>query len=156
MAKSGGIPALIELIEPLVRERGYDLVDLVWGNSFRRRTLAAYIDKPGGVLVDDCQSLAREIGKFLDEQDLVQSSYVLEVSSPGAERPLKTDKDFLYFVGRYALVRTKEPLEEIGRNEVYGYLRGLMEDRVLLETEQGVQLSIPRENIAKARLAIKF
>lgn len=156
MAKSAGIPTIAALVEPLVQEKGYSLLEVVWGNAWQRRTLTVYIDKPGGVQVDDCQSLARDIGQLLDSEDLVQGAYLLEVSSPGAERPLKQDSDFLHFQGRYALIRTKAPLAEVGTVEIYGLLRGLEDQVVLLETEQGQLLRIARDDIAKARLAIKF
>lgn len=156
MSNSASILEITQLIEPVVRDKDYSLVEVAWGTSFRRRTLTVYIDKPEGVQSNDCQSLAREIGNLLDEKDLIMGSYVLEVSSPGAERPLGTDNDFLHFQGRYALLRTKEPLAEISTSEVYGFLRGLDNGYVLLETEQGQQLQIARDSIVKARLAIKF
>lgn len=156
MASSASIPEITQLIEPVVRGKDYFLVEVAWGTAFRRRTLTVYIDKPEGVQLDDCQLLAREIGDLLDEQNLIPGSYALEVSSPGAERPLKKDDDFLHFQGRYALIRTKETLAGIGSSEVYGYLRGLENGYVLLETELGQQLQIAMDSIAKARLAIKF
>jgi len=156
MSKSASIPEITQLIEPLVLEKGYSLVEVAFGTAFRRRTLTVYIDKPDGVQVADCQALAREIGDLLEEQAAVNGSYVLEVSSPGAERPLKSDRDFLHFQGRYALIRTREPLPDLGKDEVYGFLRGLQDESVLLETEQGQHLQIQRDNIIKARLAIKF
>lgn len=156
MTKSAGIREILRLIEPLVNEKGYVLVDVAFGTAFRRRTLTVYIDKEQGVRVEDCQALARDIGQLLDEQDTINGSYVLEVSSPGAERPLKSDREFLHFQGRYALIRTKQPMPEIGKDEVYGYLRGLEDGWVLLETEEGAKLRIARDSISKARLAIKF
>ncbi len=156
MTKPTGIPELFQAIEPLAGEKGYVLLDVVFGTAFRRRTLTVYIDKEQGVQVEDCQALAREIGQLLDEQDLVKGSYVLEISSPGAERKLKSEREFLHFVGRYALVRTNGLIAEIGKDEVYGYLRGLEDGYLLLETESGIELRIAMDSINKARLAIKF
>lgn len=154
--KSHSLEEIIRAVLPVVEAGGYDLIDAVWGSSFNRRTLTLFVDKPGGVLLDECQSLSRKIGDLLDERELVAGSYVLEVSSPGAERPLKGPQDYIRFEGRYALVRTREPLPEVGTAEVYGYLRGLAAEAVMLEVAEGKVISIPLAQIAKARLAIKF
>lgn len=156
MRKSRSLEAIIAAIEPIVEAGGYDLIDVVWGSSFNRRTLTVFVDKPGGVLLDECQSLSRQIGDLLDETDLITGSYVLEVSSPGAERPLRNPKDYERFVGRYALICTREPLAEVGSTQVYGYLRDLAGATVKLELAEDRIIHIPLDQITKARLAIKF
>lgn len=156
MRKSHSLEEIIQAVEPVVEAGGYDLIDVVWGSSFNRRTLTLFVDKPSGVLLDECQSLSRQIGDLLDEHELVTGSYVLEVSSPGAERPLKKTRDFERFVGRYALIMTREPLQDVGATEVYGYLRGLEAEAVICEVADGKIVHIPLAQIAKARLAIKF
>ncbi|MGI6343718.1 MAG: ribosome maturation factor RimP [Bacillota bacterium] len=156
MAKSASLDELTQVIKPVVEELGYNLIEVAWGSQFRRRTLTLYVDKPGGVLLEDCQLLSRQVGELLDSRELISGSYVLEVSSPGAERPLKRDRDFEYFTGRYVFIRTRNPLPDLSTTEVYGTLRGLVDGKVAVESEQGQLLQIPREEIVKARLAIKL
>ena len=157
MKRTQSLEELIRVIEPLVEASGYSLIDVVWGSAYGRRTLSVTIYKPEGVLISDCQSLSRAIGKKLDELDLVKGSYVLEVSSPGAERPLKQALDYERFVGRYALIHTREPIAAGQTTELYGYLRGLEDNTdVLLEVADRETIKIPLSQIAKARLAIKF
>jgi ribosome maturation factor RimP len=154
--KSHSLQELAQVVTPVIEAEGYHLVDIVWGSSFNRRTLTFFIDKRDGVLLDDCQSLSRRLGELLEERELVSGSYVLEVSSPGAERPLKGAQDFELFLGRYALIRTQDPLPESGTTETYGYLRGLVGEAVLCELADGAVVNIPLTQITKARLAIKF
>lgn len=156
MRKSHSLQEIIQAVEPVIEAGGYHLIDAVWGSSFNRRTLTLYVDKSTGVLLDECQSLSRQIGDLLEERELVAGSFVLEVSSPGAERPLKDTRDYDRFEGRYARILTREPLQDVGATEIYGYLRGLAEDAVMCEVADGKVVHIPLAQIAKARLAIKF
>lgn len=156
MAKTADLEVLFAEIEKQLAELGFSLVDLSWGTPFNRRTLTVYADKPGGLYIEDCQLLSSRISEMLDSKELVAGTYVLEVSSPGAERPLKKDRDFAYFKGRYVLVRTKAPLPEVGTTEIFGFLGDLTDSHLELNQEDGNRLLIPREQIAKARLAIKF
>lgn len=156
MRKPHKLESIIEAVEPVIKAEGYYLVDVVWGSSFNRRALTFFVDKPSGVLLDECQAISHQIGILLEERDLVAGSYVLEVSSPGAERPLKETSDFERFSGRYALIVTREPLPEAKNNQVFGYLRGLLDDVVMVEVEAGKVIHIPLVEISKARLAIKF
>lgn len=156
MRKPHKLESIIEAVEPVIKAEGYDLVDVVWGSSFNRRALTFFVDKLSGVLLDECQAISHRIGILLEERDLVAGSYVLEVSSPGAERPLKETSDFERFAGRYALIVTREPLPEAKNNQVFGYLRGLLDDVVMVEVEAGKVIHIPLAEISKARLAIKF
>lgn len=156
MRKSHKIEDIQQAIEPTVEMAGYQLIDLVWGTAFNRRTLTLFVDKPGGILLEECQSLARQVGDFIEAEDLVAGTYVLEVSSPGAERRLKTAADYVMFTGRYARILTSAPIEGLGTYEMHGYLRGFAEDAVLCETEAGELVSIPLGQITTARLAIKF
>lgn len=156
MKKSHNLESVIAAVEPVINAEGYDLVDVVWGSSFNRRALTFFVDKPSGVLLDECQSISRQIGTILDEHELVAGSYMLEVSSPGAERPLKETSDFERYSGRYALIITREPLPETKTNQVFGYLRGLAVDALMVEVEDEKVVQIPLAEITKARLAIKF
>lgn len=155
--KSRHLQQLMEAMQPIVEANGYHLFDVVWGTSLGRRTLTVYIDKPDGVLLEDCQTLTRELSAMLDAADLIKGSYVLAVSSLGAERTLREKADYEYFKDRYVFVRCLEVIPEVKKDQVFGYLRGLTDDDgVIVETEAGQSFVIPLPQIAKARLAIKF
>ncbi|MBR0085843.1 MAG: ribosome maturation factor RimP, partial [Lachnospiraceae bacterium] len=83
-----------ELITPIIEEKHFELVDVEWVKEGSNRILRVYIDKPGGITVDDCELVSREFNEILDREDYISENYVFEVSSPGLTRPLKKDKDF--------------------------------------------------------------
>ena len=112
--------------------------------------LRLYMDKPGGVTLDDCQRVSEELGDHLDVEDFVGYPYHLEVSSPGLDRPLTRDQDFVRFVGQEARIATREDLE--GRHNFRGRLAGLQDGAVLLDLPDGQRVAIPRELILRARL----
>jgi ribosome maturation factor RimP len=138
------------LAEPILTDLGLELVDA----EFRREThgwvLRLYMDKPGGVTLDDCQRVSEELGDHLDVEDFIGYPYHLEVSSPGIDRPLTRDQDFVRFVGQEARVSTREDLQ--GRHNFRGRLAGLLDGAVLLDLPDGQRVSIPRELILRARL----
>ena len=83
-----------ELLLPIMEEQGFELVDVEYVKEGGSWYLRAYIDKPGGITVDDCENVSRQLSDLLDEKDYIEDSYILEVSSPGLGRPLKKEKDF--------------------------------------------------------------
>lgn len=89
-----------ELLEPIVAEAGFELVDVEYVKEAGTWYLRAYIDKPGGITVDDCEVISRKFSDILDEKDYIEDSYIFEVSSPGLGRPLKKEKDFQRSLGR--------------------------------------------------------
>ena len=95
-----------ELLQPLVDAHGFELVDVEYVKEAGNWYLRAYIDKPGGIAVDDCEVISRALSDKLDEEDYIEDSYILEVSSPGLGRPLKKDKDFQRSIGKEIEVRT--------------------------------------------------
>jgi ribosome maturation factor RimP len=108
------------------------------------------MDRPGGVTLDDCQRVSEELGDHLDVEDFVGYPYHLEVSSPGLDRPLTRDQDFVRFAGQEARVSTREDLQ--GRRNFRGRLAGLQDGAVLLDLPDGQRVLIPRELILRARL----
>jgi len=138
------------LAEPILTDLGLELVDA----EFRREThgwvLRLYMDKPGGVTLDDCQRVSEELGDHLDVEDFVGYPYHLEVSSPGLDRPLTRDQDFVRFLGQEARVSTREDLQ--GRHNFRGRLAGLQDGAVLLDLPDGQRVAIPRELILRAKL----
>ncbi len=140
------------IVLPVLERLGYDLVEVNFVISHGRRTLRVFIDKPGGVTVEDCAAASRGIESALDERDVVPGRYYLEVSSPGAERPLKTRDDFVRFSGRKAFLRLRRTYE--GISEVRGKIGVVGENKIEIETEDGQMISIPFEEILKANLSL--
>ena len=126
-----------------------ELVDLEYQREAQGWVLRFYIDREGGVTVEDCAEVSGELGAILDVRDLIANAYVLEVSSPGLTRPLKKPEDFNKYRNRLVKVKTFEPIE--GRRNFKGVLLGLENERVRLEME-GRPYEIPFRSIAKASL----
>ncbi len=148
-----------ELAQPILDSFGLELVDLELRTAGRSQVLCLYIDKPGGVSLDDCAEVSRELSLTLDVEDCIPGRYTLEVSSPGLERPLKKLDDFVRFSGRLAQIKTIELYqdEQGNRRKTFlGILQGVDGDRVLLHLKEGQQARIPLDKIAKAHLAFEF
>jgi ribosome maturation factor RimP len=111
--------------------------------------LRLFIDKAGGVTLDDCQAASDKVGAFLDAANVMNHGYTLEVSSPGLDRVIKKDKDFQRFVGHRVSVRLRAPVE--GRRRYQGFLKGLEEGRIVLENE-GALVRLERAGVEEARL----
>jgi ribosome maturation factor RimP len=139
-------------ILPVLETIGYDLVEARLVISHGRRTLRVFIHKPGGVNVGDCATASRAISAVLDESDLFKGRYFLEVSSPGAERPLRNREDFERFLGHKARLKVRS--EKKGLEIIEGKI-GVLEDETLgFELEDGTQITVPFEQIAKANLSL--
>ena len=119
-----------ELLQPLVDAHGFELVDVEYVKEAGNWYLRAYIDKPGGIAVDDCEVISRALSDKLDEEDYIEDSYILEVSSPGLGRPLKKDKDFQRSIGKFGRSDQSGEGREPGKDglpgiltEVFGFKR---------------------------------
>jgi ribosome maturation factor RimP len=130
-------------IERTLADYGYELVQITYGGGAQRRTLSVYMDKPGRVALSDCQDMANRLSVLLDVLDPISQSYDLIVSSPGVERPLTRDADFDRFAGKPAAVTFADGTRKTTRE---GVLRGLDDDSVVLETDDGL-LRIPLDLI---------
>lgn len=153
------VPEIIEqLVAPIATELNLELVDVEFVKEGRDYFLRVYVDTPeGGIDIEQCVQVSERLSAILDENDPIEQNYYLEVSSPGAERPLKKDEDFQKAVGKYIYVKTYEPIKDT--KEFEGYL--LAYDGQVLSMEykiktRKVQVFIEKEKIAKARLAIDF
>lgn len=142
------------LAEPVVSGLGMELVDVVYVTEHGKRILRIYIDKPGGISVDDCSDVSREFSTVLDVEDPIPQSYVLEVSSPGLDRPLVKEKDFIRFTGKRAKIKSKTPIE--GRRNFKAVIDGVENGHVKVTDFDGKKFDIPIENIDKAKLEIEF
>ena len=139
---------------PLMQEHGFELVDVEYVKEGDTWYLRAYIDKEGGISLDDCELISRKVSDWLDKEDFIQDSYILEVSSPGLGRPLKKDKDFARSIGKDVEVRLYKALNK--SKEYTGILKAYDKESVLLQMEDGSDLSLLRADIALIRLALDF
>lgn len=142
-----------EMAESVTDEYALELVDVEYvkegGNWFVR----IFIDKPEGITHEDCQAVSNKIGEQLDEKDPIPHAYILEVSSPGIERPLKKAQDFEHFKGHLIRITTYSPVN--GKKEFVGELIGLVDGNISISIE-GEEISIPMEVAAKVRLEAAF
>jgi len=141
-----------ELLEPVVEAAGYDLVAVEYITGSRRPLLRLSIDKPGGVSASDCSKVTREISPVLDVEDPIDSAFVLEVSSPGMERPLQRAQDFDSFKGSKVRLRLTEGYP---RRRFSGVLMGMQDGRVGVEIGED-QHWFPFEDVQQARLSLTF
>lgn len=148
-----------ELAEGLLASLGLELVELEYKREGRDMVLRLYVDKEGGITLDDCAAVSRELSEILDVEDFIRDRYTLEVSSPGLNRPLKKATDYERYRGRLVKVRTYELLPDDAGNQrktFLGELLGLEEGRVRLQLKEGQTASIPLEKVAKANLEFEF
>ena len=143
-----------ELITPIVEANGFELVDVEYVKEGGTWYLRAYIDKEGGITVDDCEVISRVLSDWLDKEDFIEDSYILEVSSPGLGRPLKKDKDFERSLGEQVEIRLYKARNK--QKEFEGALKSYDKDTVTIETEDGNQETFERGDIALIRLALDF
>jgi len=147
------------LAEPILLSMRLELVEIEFKRTGREAVLRLFIDKEGGVMLDDCADLSREMSLLLDIEDFIPCEYNLEVSSPGLERPLKTPADYDRFAGRLVKVRTYEQFPDDAGNKrktFLGRLEGLKNGVVVLKLTEGQTASIPLERVAKANLEFEF
>ena len=125
--------ALEEMLTPLVEQESAELVDLTFRKEGAQWVLRVFLDKADGFTLDDCAYFSDRIGALLDEKNAVSRAYVLEVSSPGLDRVIKKEKDFIRFSGKAVKLRLKAP--EAGQRNYAGLLRGWKDGGVLLECD---------------------
>jgi ribosome maturation factor RimP len=148
MLKKNIMEQLIKLGEETVNPKDYELVDVEFVKEAGNWYLRYYIDKEGGITIDDCQVVSEELSEKLDIIDPIPHSYILEVSSPGIERPLKSSKDFLRHIGAFIEIKTYEPID--GKKIFSGTLKNYADDIITICDKQDID--IPRDKISSARL----
>ena len=159
MAKIDVVSRVTELAEPLTASLGLELAEVEYKQEGGRMVLRLFIDREGGVTLDDCAAVNRELAEILDVEDFIQSRYTLEVSSPGLNRPLKKPSDYERFSGRLVKIRTYELLTDDAGNKrktFTGELLGLEGGIVRLKLNEGQTAGIPLEKVAKANLEFEF
>ncbi|HXZ39078.1 MAG TPA: ribosome maturation factor RimP [Thermodesulfobacteriota bacterium] len=142
-----------EVVEPILQSQGYELVDLEYQRESRGWVLRIYLDREGGITLDDCTGVSHEVGAVLEVKDVIPNAYVLEVSSPGLTRPLKKPEDYNRFRNQLVKIKLFQPLD--GRRNFKGILLGLEGETVRVEVDQQL-FEIPLQSIAKANLEIDF
>ena len=138
------------LIEEVVESQGYELVEADLKGAGNNSVLRIFIDKSTGITHHDCELVSEQVGTVLDVEDLIPSSYTLEVSSPGLERKLVKDSDYTRFDGKLARIQTRIPLNQ--QKVFRGRLQGLQDGKVQLQLPKGNVLEIPLDVIQEARL----
>ena len=141
-----------ELLAPIVAAHGFEIVDVEFVKEGGNRFLRAFIDKPGGITVDDCETASRALSVRLDEEDFIEESYVLEVSSPGLGRPLKKEKDFVRNMGELVEIHTFKPIDR--QKDFCGVLKAYDKDTVTIEEEDGIERVFERSMLALIRQAV--
>lgn len=139
---------------PIMDEHKFELVDVEYVKEAGNWYLRAYIDKEGGIAVDDCEVISRQLGEWLDREDFIQDAYILEVSSPGLGRPLKKEKDFARSIGQQVDIRLYKQREK--QKEFTGALKAYDKDTVTIEMEDESDMVFDRSDIALIRLAFDF
>lgn len=146
-----------QLVQPILKEMNLELVDIEFEKEGKNWFLRVFIDKPGGVDIEECGRVSEQLSEQLDEADPVTTPYYLEVSSPGAERPLKKKEDFVKYIGENIYVKLYEPHE--GAKEFEGTLTNFDQDLVTLQVADKSRtktIQVAYNKIAKARLAVTF
>lgn len=154
MATQEQIKSIIEdMLKDFVEQNGFEIVDIEYVKEGSNWFLRVYADKEGGIDIDDCGRISEFLSVQLDEKDPITDAYFLEVSSPGAERPLKKTQDFYKAVNSHVFVTSYEPID--GSKEFEGLLQSYDEEVLVIEIGKK-KISIPVAKVASARLAIVF
>jgi ribosome maturation factor RimP len=141
------------IADPILSNEGMELVEIEYRRESKGWVIRLYIDKEGGVTLDDCTRISQEVGRSLDVEDFISTPYTLEVSSPGLARPLKKEKDFMKYRNHMIKVKTIDPIEN--RRQFKGKLLGITENRIEIAMDGGV-FQILLSNVAKANLEIDW
>ena len=139
---------------PLAEAEGLELVAVEYQREAGGWVLRVYLDRPGGIGLDDCQRVSQQLGDLLDVDDLIEHAYTLEVSSPGLDRPLVSEADFARFAGRVVRLQTEAPVE--GQRRFRGRLLAITGGAVQLEVEGARRVAIPHAAIQRARLVVEW
>lgn len=143
-----------EIVLPIIEANKFELVDVEYVKEAGNYYLRYYIDKEGGITVDDCEIVSRALSDLLDEKDFIEDSYILEVSSPGLGRPLKKDKDFNRNLGMEVELHLFKPIDK--QKDFNGILESFDQDTVTIAIDEEEKITFNRKDIALIRLAFDF
>lgn len=142
------------LIQPIVDEKQFELVDVEYVKEGSNWYLRAYVDKPGGITIDDLETVSRQLSDKLDEGDFISDAYILEVSSPGLGRPIRKDKDFNRNIGKEVEVHLYRAID--GQKQYVGLLKSYDKENIVLENQDGSETALDRVNVSLTREYIEF
>ena len=142
-----------ELIAPIIAQNGFELVDIEYVKEAGTWYLRIYMDKPGGITIDDCELVSRAFSEILDQEDYIEDSYIMEVSSPGLLRPIKKDKDFERNLEKEIEIKTYRMIDKT--KDFVGVLKSYDKDSITIEDENG-ERSFQRSDLALIRPYIEF
>jgi ribosome maturation factor RimP len=149
------LEAIVEsIVIEVTDSHGFELVDVEYVKESGEYYLRIYIDKPEGISLAECETISRELSPILDEKDPIQENYFLEVSSPGLDRPLKKEKDFIRYKGRDVELKLYKPLN--GSKQFEGTLLELTPENIIKLEINGSTVEFDKKDVAIIRLAIKF
>lgn len=151
MAEKEIVDRVRVIVDSVLLDDRMELVDMEYRRESRGWVLRIYLDKEGGVTLDDCTRVSQEVGRILDVEDFIETPYTLEVSSPGLSRRLRTENDFMKYRGHLIKVKTLDSIEN--RRQFKGRLLGISENKLEIESDGGIFL-IPLSNVARATLEI--
>jgi ribosome maturation factor RimP len=159
MAKGDVVDQVREVALPILDSMGIELVELEFRKEGPGMVLRLFIDKPGGILLDDCSAVSRELSEILDVEEIIPVEYNLEVSSPGLNRPLTKPADYDRYVGKLVKVRTYEMIADAAGNRrktFLGQLEELKDGIIHIRLKEGQSAAIPFDKVAKANLEFEF
>lgn len=142
------------LLAPIVESLGFELVDVEYVKEGSTWYLRGYIDKEGGITIDECVDVSRLFNEKLDQEDFIEDSYIMEISSPGLGRPLKKEKDYVRSMGKELEIRTYRAVNR--EKEFYGILTAYDSNTVTIQMEDESSMTFEKSNIALIRLAFDF
>lgn len=162
MAQQTVLEKIKGLLLPLLAEKGCELVDIEYQREGHGWVLRLFIDQPGGINLDTCAAVSREVSVLLEVEDFIETAYNLEVSSPGLDRPLTNAGDYERFSGQLVKIKSRVAVDVDGkgrgRKTFIGTLCGLSDGKVVvaLSDKNGFRVELPLESIEKANLEIEF
>lgn len=142
-----------ELAARYLEENGIELVDITYKHEQGGMVLRLLVDTPEGISVAECEALNGYLSELLDKENAIEEHYLLEIASPGLDRPLRSDKDFKRVMDKVIYVSTYEPIDL--KREHEGILVGMDKDNIVIELD-GISTVIPRQKIARAKLKVEF
>ncbi|RKJ43585.1 ribosome maturation factor RimP [bacterium 1XD8-76] len=143
-----------KILLPITEDAGVEIYDVEYVKEGSDWYLRAYIDKKGGVTIEDCEKVSRAVSEVMDREDFIPDAYILEVSSPGLGRALKKDKHLARSMGEEVEIRTYKPIEK--QKEFSGILRDFDAESITIEPEEGTNIKFARSDVALIRLALDF
>lgn len=143
-----------KLLEPIIKETNFELVDVEYVKEGGNFFLRVYLDKPGGITIDDCELVSRSLSEVLDKHDFIPDAYILEVSSPGLGRQLKKDKDFARSIGEDVDIKLYKAINK--QKDFFGILKAYDKDTVTIELDDESEMTLERKDIAMIRLSLDF